>query len=1607
MQLSKLCLATKKFLSAMVITTTVLSTTPIQKINLKGSEINVSAATETKISNPRIVKDDDMDSGQKVTWDCIYFGSYPQTEIVDKAQTSGTYGRDWEEKGDYEINPKIYKKLQNATDWDDNEDITIDGIKYRRLKMEDTLYYKSNTIQYFSNLFLYNWKEVLKSYHYFRYDKIKWRILNVKNNTAFLLSDKALDCQKYNTKDERISWKRCTLRSWLNGYEEKENESKDNYSNKNFIRSAFNENEINKIIKTKLSKNDNLYGETNKENDTIDRIFLLSETETYTDIAKNYGFINDDQNDIQTKDNARRCKTTTYAKAMGSLADDHSNYLGKCWWLLRSPGFSDDGGAVEINADGTVNPYGDYGYYEAIRPALKLDLSSTNSWSYAGTVNSSETQDEIDKPDHTGDKTEIDDDKTEIKQPEYKDVEDVEDDDMEGSETSTQLLGNISGKSKAPITEFIPGDYSLKMPFVNINKKKTSNEDGGYTYRISIGTNKNILFNQEKDSEKKWSKYKEDIDKALKNKKKLNNMKNLMKFYGVKSANFEITKSFVEKPEIDIIGYYEEKCNEKGEIMSESGNIALKFTWKGSRTKQCITAPIPIPYYIENDVTLDTEGGFGLELKKNNIIADNKSDLKIIPDFGIGAGVGISGLLTVGVKGSAGGYFQLLPWTVGRITGGVSVKAKVLFLYDKEYKLAKATIPLWNTTEKSKKTQLKSVADKSINKNDSLTLTNRQYQNKTSAWDGNISVKNNKLRQASSDSTITTKELQSYILPNSIPKMIKQEDDTIMVFQSNDASRSTQNSVKLMYSIYHNGKWSEPKAFLDNGTLDTFADLKKIGNDIFVTWQKCDKKIADSADIDKQTENIAKDSEIYISKYDANTKSFGKVEKISDNDTLDMMPKLIDKNGTPAVMWVNVPSNDIVTLKGKKTIKVSEYDNNKWQQATDIGNTDTYISELTGTYAENKYHAIYIGTDNDQNTKFYDLDTGKENVVYDNAADLSNIHVTKDIITYVQDGTLKSYNLSTKITKDISDSNKTAISANAIQESNGDKTAILWMENDDSGCKFYSSVKTKDGYSAPVNIYTQQGVNGNYFTATLDDNGEWDIILNAQDSDDDEKTSMFYIHKKSAPKIAIEDMSIDGNDMENGEQPVLYTVTNQSEETIKSFNLKISNDDGEIVNKTVSCNLLPGESKLFEDKFSFDNITRIENFTVETVADGQKDTSQSQLKEEVSYTDLGITDVKKTITKDGVQYTATVTNNGQVAASGIIDFYKDNKLSDKLTTKAVSTIQAGESKKVTFNYKTSDMKFDEDQNTYCSMKLSSDDEKDSNSQNDSYYGVIYRWELPGQNDISDCTVKLSSEQFTEDGLAKEPDITVKRGNLLLEKGTDYQVEYHNNVKAGMAVVAITGINRYVGRIERSYVINVAQKDHNQNNNSTEDKPDKSNLTKPIVKVDKITINGISKQLAAGKSIKLTANILPKNAKTKSVAWKTSNKKVATVNKNGVVKINKRAAGKTVTITAIAKDGSNKKATYKIKVMKGSVKSISIKGKKTVKAGKTLKLTAKVKASKGANKKLIWKSSNTKYATVSSSGKVKTKKTGKKKTVKITVMSTDGTNKKKTVKIKIK
>ena len=175
-----------------------------------------------------------------------------------------------------------------------------------------------------------------------------------------------------------------------------------------------------------------------------------------------------------------------------------------------------------------------------------------------------------------------------------------------------------------------------------------------------------------------------------------------------------------------------------------------------------------------------------------------------------------------------------------------------------------------------------------------------------------------------------------------------------------------------------------------------------------------------------------------------------------------------------------------------------------------------------------------------------------------------------------------------------------------------------------------------------------------------------------------------------------------------------------------------------------------------------------------------------------------------------------------------------------------------------------------------------------------------------------------------------------------------------------------------------------------------------------VNVTKVTVSGLSKKIAAGKKVQLTAGIAPSNATNKAVTWTTSNKKYATVSSTGKVTTKKAGGGKTVSITATAQDGSGVKAVYKIKIMKNAVKSIKLKVAKTVKAGKKVTVKATVKTTgKSANKTLRWTSSNTKYATVNSKGKVTAKKAGKGKTVKITAKATDGSNKKKTIKIKIK
>ncbi|MGN0367368.1 MAG: Ig-like domain-containing protein [Wujia sp.] len=148
-------------------------------------------------------------------------------------------------------------------------------------------------------------------------------------------------------------------------------------------------------------------------------------------------------------------------------------------------------------------------------------------------------------------------------------------------------------------------------------------------------------------------------------------------------------------------------------------------------------------------------------------------------------------------------------------------------------------------------------------------------------------------------------------------------------------------------------------------------------------------------------------------------------------------------------------------------------------------------------------------------------------------------------------------------------------------------------------------------------------------------------------------------------------------------------------------------------------------------------------------------------------------------------------------------------------------------------------------------------------------------------------------------------------------------------------------------------------------------------------VTKITLKNVKKKtvtsttMNVGASYSLVPSISPSTATDKTLTWKTSNKKLATVS-NGVITALKKG---TVTITCTANDGSGVKKTFKVTI-KQPVKKIALKvGKKTVtsvnvKKGKTKTVKAYVSPSYANNKKVTFKSADKKIATVTSTGKIK-------------------------------
>lgn len=1528
------------------------------------------------IRNPRIVKDSSMDAGQKVIWDCVYFGSYPQSEVTSK-------------------DGSIYNALKNATGWDENNDITIGRTKYRRLKGEDATRYSSNEEGE------YNWNGSYKTYHYFKYEPIKWRVLNRNGNDAFLLADVALDDQKYNTNYEDVTWETSGIRSWLNGYGASVNQPRTDYSKKNFINSAFTSTQRSAIKTISVVNDNNIYYGTAGGKNTSDKVFLLSESEVYnTDIAAGYGFINDYNVEYATYDEAKRSRCSTYASAMGTCRSyytttGYTKYNGNVWWWLRSPGYDNSSAAIVVD-NGYVSGFcSDNVSYNSVgvRPALHLNLASTNLYSYAGTVCSDAMKNGesgTDNPVNPG-------------EPDKPDTPDHPD--KPGTATGTRTEESnvdieIDGGVDFTIPENVPilggGDVSLDYGTIPITFKREDN-----TYRIGIGV---------QDMNKKdWTTFKKFVETQKESYRKGMNSLLASKF-GTASMGMSV------EPEMKAYGYVEGTITKANGVESAGGKLVVEI--KGTAKQEWQTVVVVVPVVIKVKGTAGTKADFsvGFDFNKSKVYTKGEVELTL-PSVRLTGGIGVSYIADISVYGEAKNLVTVESDgkdndITASLEGALGVSAKALcFSYEKE--LLNGSFDYLSTKKKSKARMYTRALPK-------LEPEAKDYEIQrvdSSSWDGSAvaeqTAKPRSIKRAASakntSGTVTT--LLSDVYASAKPQLLQTASGKkLLIFTTDMGDRTTGNHTAVVYSIYNERGWSIPKLIDDDGTADFDAVAAVDGENVYVTWINAKRTFTpEEAEAEDFMTKLAAETEVQAAKIalNGNTGTVTKYPAITDNAIADLHPSITVKNHVPYIAWNSNSANDILKGTGTNTVylaslngnafttkKLSE--ENKPVQSVAIGNLD---NDVVTAYTLNS------GTEENPQVQLTAVNAKGRTTIAANGQNVSpsfaKIDGSSVLLWYAQDAEGSSLNYIDTIDGEVESyiEDDAVISADYTVVDGGDSQLLICSsekENaEETGRNLYAYVIRDGEVYEPVTLTDLEGyaaVPSGIWNGTAYEYLFTRTDVNITENTVTENTDLCITSVVPQSRLVIGDIDYTQEEvMPDADASITVPVKNNGLTNCSEGRVQIVYNGNVIGQADLENGITSGETQnVTVDLTVPEDATAKETLKVEAISD-KNTTADSTKNIQSAGSELALS-----VKQEDDNITVAIDNNSAFDTTAALTLKAGDASGKVLKTINLGNVESYGMVEKTFTKE--ELKKLGSDTVY--MEVSGDAEESIKSDNTAFVYVGTE-ELKTLDYLTATKTKVTYTKGEKLNL-NDLEVTAVYTDGSKAKVTGYTTNVKNIDMSKTGKKQLEILYEEVG-IGRKVVMPITVENAKPNT----PKPDTGKKPSKKVKVTSIRLSGLSKQIAAGKKLTLKAAVLPKTASNKKLLWKSSNTKVATVTQGGVVTLKKKTGGKKVTITATATDGSKKYASWKITSMKGIVKKIKITGSKSVKAGKKLKLKAKVTATKKANKKLLWISSNTKYATVNTKGIVTTKKSAKGKTVKITAMATDGSGKKKTVKIKMK
>ena len=1093
-------------------------------------------------------------------------------------------------------------------------------------------------------------------------EPIKWRVLSVNGNDAFLLADQNLDAKPYNEKFTDVTWATCTLRTWLNDA---------------FLNTAFTSAEQVAIKNTTVVNDDNPYYDIEGGENTTDKVYLLSIAEASNTA---YGF----NGEFRTESETREAKNTAYAKECGAWTSRNG------YWWLRSPSYySRSASSVNNYGYGTDNGT-DVDYDNAVRPALHLNLSSSTLWSYAGKVTS----------EGGGGSSQATPTPAATEPPVVSDRDESLGTVTKGADLS--LGSNKSGKLSAEVSEFFPANWSLGASVFPVTLSQKTKADGSYSVKMAIGVGKTNML----DSKTEWSRYKQVVNDA----EKYASLTGLLYRYAPEKRSTYSVSKFKKKPSLSAVGYMEQEYDKYGNLISSTGKIAPELAWKASTNWQ-FASPIG-PWYASLAGGGKIAGQLGpkytFSTKKWTL--DGKLSLK--PEISLEGGYGINKIITAGVGGKLQVDVQFLPKSSCSATASAYIHLYCAFLVDWQHDLKSTTFKFWGNPNK-------------FNQNNdgwTCSLIDDSFAEKTSAWNHKAASQPiAKLKQNGQTDSMTESTLQSGILTSSLPIIREINGTKVMIFQGYDSERSELNRTVLQYSVCKNGSWTTPKAVLDDGNADMYADMAVTDGKLVLAWQKEKSEIEGSVSDGANTilNDVAKKSEIWTAVFDEASGTFTQTTQLTNNDKPDMMPKVSEGSDGAAVTWLRSSSEDYVENEGITTICRQTLGSSKAQE---IASTTKKVKEYAVYEEDGANHAVYLTENENGESQICDeadktlISSGEDEGI------IAGLQYANGKLLYNRNG--KMYELKDGEGTELTD-DENSIPSSAIYCKNGAYEGFVWIANDDGTGEgsVKVSMKTEDGFSKPVTVYTGKDKRIQYLSPVLESDGQWEFAANVLNQSTN-LNQLLVISKTPQTELTLAGASIDEYDVEDDLTAVHYYATNTELTPIDELIVKIQLEDGTEVEKTISQTVQPGETVSGTAYMDLSDVTNPQTASVYVYAKGQTDLTKNQVSVSVGKSDIRLTN---TVEEKGSQavITATLENVSDRTATTTLKLYSDEKKSKQLYTSEEISVEPWKRVTKTITVNKSDLSYNANQAVY--MLLHADvAEGDCDESNNDSYAILYQ-----------------------------------------------------------------------------------------------------------------------------------------------------------------------------------------------------------------------------------------------------------------------------------------